>query len=269
MKKLIKGSKQAKEYMAKIRAKRKKVKPTKIGAFKVVEKNESKNTRATKNLKVTRRSDGTFKKYTKIAGIHKDTKSHNVKISVMSGYFDTAVLKELDSLKKQYLKLAKKYHPDAGGTTIQFQELKNEYEKLLHKILSGSKLDSDQQKNEIVIDENIRAIIDSLINIENITVELIGKWLWIGGDTFPVKEVFKSSGLAPMRKGKNFYWVYKGIESAGRGKLTMEQIRNKYGSQNIEIPKSKKISGLHKKINKAKLKTSLKKLKNALNKRLA
>jgi len=268
MKKLIKGSKQAKEYMAKIRAKRKKVKPTKIGAFKVVEKNESKNTRATKNLKVTRRRDGTFKKYTKIAGIHKDSKSHNVKISVISGYFDTAVLKDLDSLKKQYLKLAKKYHPDAGGTTIQFQELKNEYEKLLHKILSGSKLDSDQQKNEIVIDEAIRNVIDCLINIDNINVELVGKWLWISGDTYPVKTILKTAGLIFIKKDGKPYWIYKGIESAGRGNLTMEQIKNKYGSQKIDIPKSKKISGLHK-INKTKLKNNLVKLKNALNKRLA
>ena len=35
---------------------------------------------------------------------------------------------KLDDLKKQYHSLAKKYHPDKGGTKEQFQELQNNYD---------------------------------------------------------------------------------------------------------------------------------------------
>lgn len=202
----------------------------------------------------------------KLLGIHKDTKSHNVNIKVVSGLFDTTIINDIDNLKKEYFKLAKKYHPDAGGTTSQFQQLQAEYEKLLKKLLSGSSLNAEQKENEIFIDKAIRDIIDSLINIEGITVEVIGKWLWIGGDTYPVRTTLKQSGLIFIKKGNTPYWVYRGVESSGRGKLSMEEIKNKYGVFKFDTPKTKKISGIVK-INRTKLKSSLERLKKGLNKR--
>ena len=94
--KLKKGSAEAKRFMAKIRAMRSgtKKKPTKkkatkkIGATKFF---EARRLRAKLKAK---------KNKSKISGVHKDTKSHNVKISVVSG--DKNVLlnlaKERDSL---------------------------------------------------------------------------------------------------------------------------------------------------------------------------
>ena len=87
--KLKKGSAAAKAYMAKIRAKRKtKVSGTKKATFKP-----------------------SLKKAAKKTGSHTDTKSHNVRISVVSGLqksigdlFDIQTIKDLDDLKKQYYK---------------------------------------------------------------------------------------------------------------------------------------------------------------------
>ena len=81
--KLKKGSPEAKRFMAKIRSMKKATK--KIGATKFVEKKEPKNTKPKCTIQITRSSDGTFKKFKQIGSVHKDTKSHNVKISVVSG----------------------------------------------------------------------------------------------------------------------------------------------------------------------------------------
>jgi hypothetical protein len=87
-----KGSKAAKDYMASIRKlkgkpKAKKTTAKKVGAIKIVEKNETKLTRPTKVYQQTRTKSGTFKSLKRIAGTtkHKDTKSHNVNIKVVSG----------------------------------------------------------------------------------------------------------------------------------------------------------------------------------------
>ena len=94
---------------------------TYLGATKFFEANlETKSSKPKRSIAVTRNIDGTFKQFndkvlearrlraklkakknkSKISGLHKDTKSHNVKISVMSG--DKNVLlnlaKERDSL---------------------------------------------------------------------------------------------------------------------------------------------------------------------------
>jgi hypothetical protein len=227
----------------------------KKGKTHIIEKNENKIPNK-KNVRVIRasknsitRKPGTFRNFSTLAGL-----------------FDTSVIQDIDQLKKQYFQLAKKYHPDAGGTTAQFQNLQAEYEKLLNNLLKGSNLSQEQKDNEIVIDKAIRDVIDALINIQDINIELIGKWLWISGNTYPVRQSLKNAGLIFIKKEGKPYWVYKGVESAGRGKTAMEEIKRKYGVFEIKPPTTKKIGAIPK-VNKVKLKTSLKRLTKTLNKR--
>lgn len=223
-----------------------------------------------------------------LSGTHKDTKSHNVNVRVvsglhkvvrnknktavlysrLSGLFDTSIISDIDQLKKEYFKLAKKYHPDAGGTKEQFQMLGLEYENLLKKLLSGSKLTSEQQNNEIILDEALRKAIDAIIGLPNISIELVGKWIWISGNTYPLRNELKAAGFmfAPKKK----MWYYKGTESSGRGDLSIEEIKMKYGSTKI-MPKdgSKYLSGFGKitRAQRAKFKANLVRATKAINKR--
>jgi hypothetical protein len=177
-KKLVKGSKAAKDFMAKIRAKKGKPK-TKAkadvagwnkGSTRFIEKGE-KPLKGKLNVRVQRRvvnpPKGAFFNFSK----------------VIAGLFDTKTINDLDGLKQEYRKLALIYHPDKGGSTAQFQELQAEYEKLRNKILSGSTLSEAEQENEIVIDDAIRAAINAIITLDEINIELIGKWVWVSGKT--------------------------------------------------------------------------------------
>ena len=243
----------------------------KVGAIKIIEKGESKNAKPKATSQQVRTKKGTFKGLKKVGATdksHKDTKSHNVNIRVMSGLFDTTVIKDLDQLKKEYFKLAKLYHPDSGGTKEQFQALQNEYEKLLKNIINGSSLSSDQKKNEFEVDKAIRDIIDSIISLEGINIELVGKWLWINGNTYPVKNELKKAGLLYIKKDGLPYWVYKGSMSRGRGNLTIDEIKQKYGSRVIETRQTPKIGTIGSiKINKNKFGSAIQKLVKSLNKR--
>jgi hypothetical protein len=105
MPKFKKGSKAAKDYMASIRKmkgkpKAKKTTAKKVGAIKIVEKNETKLTRPTKVYQQTRTKSGTFKSLKRIAGTtkHKDTKSHNVNIRVVSG-----IQKTINGMQRTYM----------------------------------------------------------------------------------------------------------------------------------------------------------------------
>lgn len=233
--------------------KKKKITGWRKGGTAIIEHNEEKYPKL-KNVRVRRvpKKDpfdkpGTFKKFT-----------------TLSGFFDTSIIQDLDALKKEYYKLAKIYHPDAGGTNAQMQQLNDEYEKLLNKLLSGSSLSEDQKNNEKQLDEALRKVIDELIILEGINIEIVGKWIWVSGNTYPVKETFKKAGMFPIKKNNIFYWVYKGTESRGRGNLSMEEIKRKYGVEKIDIKPSKKLTGI---INKTKLLANLKRIKLALNKR--
>lgn len=265
--KLKKGSAAAKAFMAKIRAKKgtaKKVAVKKISGYKkgntrFIEKGE-KPFKTQKTILVKRRiatkPKGSFKSFTNIIG----------------ALFDPKTIKDLDDLKQEYRKLANKYHPDKGGSTAQFQELQNEYEKLRNKILSGSSLSEAEKENEIVIDEALRAAINAIITLEGIKIELIGKWIWVSGNTFPVYKQIKSAGFEFIKKKGVPYWIYKGVESKSRGGTDMADIVKKYGSKDIKPtgPSGKKLNGVKNTITtiqKNKLKTALNKLVKGMNKR--
>jgi hypothetical protein len=321
MKRLVKGSKAAKDFMAKIRAKkvpkdasistyvrdrkiynqllsdydkysglyedateskrkilkvklnkiesalskyeRKKISGWTKGSTRFIEKGE-KPLQGKKNIKVQRRvvnkPKGAFFNFSK----------------VISGLFDTKTINDLDGLKQEYRKLALIYHPDKGGSTAQFQELQAEYEKLRNKILSGSTLSEAEQENEIVIDDAIRAAINAIITLDEINIELIGKWVWVSGKTpyatYPLRTILSAAGYEYIKKAGVSYWVYKGVESKSRGGTDMADIKKKYGSKIIKPPGSsgKKLNGVKTTLTttqKNKFKSALSKLTKAINKR--
>ncbi len=82
--------------------------------------------------------------------------------------------------KKIYKTLAKKLHPDTGGTEEEFKILNAVYTNLIENKIYFS--------NDSKIDIELEKIISLILHFENITIELIGSWIWISGDTKAIKE---------------------------------------------------------------------------------
>ena len=86
-------------------------------------------------------------------------------------------------------------------------------------------------ETEKKIAEAINKTTDALKDIEGIEIELCGTWLWIDGNTYENREALKNAGCRFSRTKKKWYWRPE-EKSAGwsRGKSTMADIRQKYGS---------------------------------------
>jgi hypothetical protein len=237
--------------------------------LKIVYKPEIKKLAVVDQIKSILKSNKKILKggYTLKTGTIREKKIAGFKIGSLYEFFDVKGLTDVDSLKKAYFKLAKVYHPDAGGTKEQFQKLQKEYEGLFKTIMSGSNLSANDIANEIELDENLRKAVDAIIGIPQLNLELIGKWIWVSGNTYPIRNELKNAGFmfAPVKK----MWYYKGIESAGRGKLTIDEIRKKYGTQAIQKEGMKKIQGIGNisTVKKKKFLLSLKKALKALDNR--
>lgn len=193
-------------------------------------------------------------------------KDKNGALAGLAGYFNTSVVKDVDSLKKQYYKLARQYHPDTGGTKEDFQALNNEYEKLLNKLLNGQGLTSEEKANEIELDENLRKAYFAIMRFPEITIELAFKWLWVSGATYPIRNELKDAGFlfAPKKK----MWYFKGIESKRGRNLSIDDIRKKWGSVKLQTVEEKYLSGIKpRKVDSKELVKALKGIKKALKKR--
>lgn len=154
-------------------------------------------------------------------------------------FFDLKKISSLDDLKREYHRLAKIHHPDAGGNTANFQMLQMEFESLTDNFLKNQKFTASEATNEIKLDEALKAVIMELMAFEQISIEIIGTWVWIGGNTYPIKDVLKSLNFkfAPVKK--MWYLNTTGEKIKSKGDKTIEQIRNKYGSMEIKDRRQK------------------------------
>ena len=94
----------------------------------------------------------------------------------MFKYFVFGENESIDSLKKQYWKLARQYHPDfnQGKTNHEMKEINNEYEEAL-KILGKEK------GKDYRVDEDYITIVDETLklNMENVEVEVCGWFIYL------------------------------------------------------------------------------------------
>jgi len=133
-------------------------------------------------------------------------------------------IKTVEQLKKTYRRLARKFHPDMGGTTEDMQEINKEYEQLF-KTVKNSKDN---------IDDGYREVINAIIHL-NINIEVCGTWIWVSGKTYPVRAEIKKAGYTWASKKKKWFWRPETAKSTGNRKgMKMEHIRKKYGSKQIK-----------------------------------
>ena len=172
--------------------------------------------------------------------------------SLMSKYFKD--VNTLEELRRQYRDLLKKYHPDnANGSTEATQEINAEYDKLF-KVLknrhesksadnkeSNTKTDFNNMKYDFSEDAKLREVLQQIITFEGINIEIVGCWIWVDGNTYEYKAALKEIGFKWAREKKKWYFHTEAFRKRSHKKLSMDDIRNYYGSTEVETDVTKKL----------------------------
>ncbi|MDC0933099.1 hypothetical protein OAR97_04555 [Arcobacteraceae bacterium] len=138
----------------------------------------------------------------------------------------------LNEAKKLYKKLAKVFHPDVGGSEEEFKILNQVYNDIVeHKIYFSS---------ESKFDIELEKIISQILHFEDITIEVVGSWIWLSGDTKAIKETLKMLSFRWARVKKMWYYGEK-VKNGGKTK-SMDDIKSKYGCTTVSGQGSKKLT---------------------------
>lgn len=150
-----------------------------------------------------------------------------------------ANVKTLDELRREYRRLAIIHHPDKGGDTATMQEINEQYSKLSAKLINGNtSYSEDQKRHEHKVSEDLRVQLNKIVSLPGIIIELIGNWIWVTGNTYPVKDILKESGYRFSNSKVAWYW-HNGEYSKKSGKLlSMDEIRDAWGTQVINSTES-------------------------------
>ena len=149
-------------------------------------------------------------------------------------------VKTLDELRTMYRKLAMQHHPDRGGSTQDMQEINAEYELLSARLINSNPNFSEGRKRyEHSVSDYIRQKLNEVIFLENVLIEVIGSWIWISGETKPIREGLKAKGFKFSHNKTAWYWYYGDYQKFSNKTYSMDDIRAMWGSEEIENQKMK------------------------------
>ena len=141
--------------------------------------------------------------------------------------------------KQLYRELVRKFHPDNGGTGDEIKEINNEFRtwwekhKDIHTNSEGETYTAEESTTETA--EEFIDIIRNLSGLYGIEVELCGSWLWISGNTYPVKNQLLAFGCKWSKGKKKWYWTKEQFTKARYKTPSMADIRRMYGSEQVQL----------------------------------
>lgn len=145
-------------------------------------------------------------------------------------------------VKALYKKLAKQYHPDLGGDVSTMQQINKEYAFASAKAFCDADLSEEERQKEMNFSEQYREVIEQIIHLDGIVVELVGYWIWVTGNTYPIRAELKAAGLRFAGKKQAWYFCTEEFKARKWSKSTLEEIRNKYGTELIREDKRKRLA---------------------------
>ncbi len=146
----------------------------------------------------------------------------------------------IEEVKKRYKQLAMENHPDRGGDTAAMQAINTAYAFTIANVSKGEGLPDEQIDTEIKLSEEYRRIIEQVSSLPEIMIEIAGLWIWVTGNTYPVRKELKTAGLYFASKKQAWYYRSDAYKMRGSG-ASLEEIRAKYGSEILKTHLRKQI----------------------------
>lgn len=131
----------------------------------------------------------------------------------------------IEEAKQLYRKLAKQYHPDCGGDTETMVTINNEYEAVMKRLEAGKEATTA-----------FKSIIDALVKFDGIDIEIIGTWIWVSGNTYPIRAELGKDGLG-FKYSKNktaWYWHEEEYSAHHKKSFSLDEIRMMHESKTVK-----------------------------------
>ena len=156
---------------------------------------------------------------------------HTKGAAIVSYFSKCSTVEEVKSL---YRTLAKANHPDLGGDTATMQEINAQYHAALNRMNGQTHTDGNREYTYTYNRQREQQAMDKIAELlrikGNIDIYLIGTWVWVMGDTKPVKEQLKAAGCQWHSVRSCWYW--RANEYRHKGKMSrggLEHLAYRYG----------------------------------------
>lgn len=154
--------------------------------------------------------------------------------------------KTAEELKAAYKKLVRQYHPDLNPEIDDsiIKAVNAEYDrawarlKNVHTSASGETYTKETEEAP----EQFREIINNLMKCEGLTIDLVGAWIWVTGNTYQHKETLKANGFRWASRKKAWYWHRSEDSSNNRREMSLDEIKSLHGCETFRASSRKRLA---------------------------
>lgn len=154
--------------------------------------------------------------------------------------------KTQEELKKEYRRLCKELHPDNGGDPEAFKRMQAEFSEAgkseAWRTYKNAKGETYTKKEATETAEDFMQILEQLARFDGLKIEICGTWLWITGNTYPIKDELKKIGCKFSGNKKAWYFHKEPYKKRSKRKMTLDDIRNMYGSEEVETRQQERLT---------------------------
>ena len=120
-----------------------------------------------------------------------------------------------------------------NGQDEMLNTIKAEYSTLMAVLTEPKPVEAEKEESSTLSD--IIKNLQEKVNPEGLRLEIVGKWLWLSGATFAVKEALKELGFRYSPDKKSWYWRSEDDRSSNEKPIPFDMIREKFGSQQVAL----------------------------------
>lgn len=142
-------------------------------------------------------------------------------------------LATVEEIKARYKELARKHHPDLGGCLETMKAINAEYHQRL-KGQHGQESDGRKYAYRSETEQELMDKIAELMKLPELEIDLIGLWVWVRGNTKPVKDQIKAAGCFWHSGRSCWYYKPKGFGRSRANPGSLEELAAKYGVQGFK-----------------------------------
>jgi curved DNA-binding protein CbpA len=148
--------------------------------------------------------------------------------------------KTLNEVKSLFKKLALKHHPDRmGGNEEIMKEINHQYELIAKNPFFKFDSANEECKKDY---RDFPEIITKIIRFD-IAIEVCGNWIWLSGNTYRYRKQLREFGFLYAHLKKMWYWRPYDYKSFNQSTKSMQYIRKKYGSDQVETTITVELTG--------------------------
>ena len=137
------------------------------------------------------------------------------------------------------MKACSKYHPDKNAAGLEMMKAVNVAYAFL-KTLTDADETTETEGTGIDFGEAMNNAINAVLDLNGVLIEICGNWIWLSGDTRTHKDAIKAAGFYWASKKMMWYFRPADYKSSSRGGYSIDDIREKFGSDTVKPSANKK-----------------------------